>query len=153
MNHASTPHQDDAAADVPTVRVTVPVRQDVLETFQRLAKAGGMSTGRAMGEWLADTSAAVLYMAEKMEQARSAPRLVAREIHSYALGLADETGELLRKVREQSQPARPAAGGPRLRGAPLADGPAAASPPPSPRPVIRGGKSPKATTKARGKKV
>ena len=48
----------------PTVRVTVPVRQDVLDTFQRLAKAGSMSTGRAMGEWLADTIEAASFMAE-----------------------------------------------------------------------------------------
>ena len=79
----------------PTVRVTVPVRQDVLDTFQRLAKAGSMSTGRAMGEWLADTIEAASFMAEKLEQARAAPRIVAREMHAYALGLADETGALL----------------------------------------------------------
>ena len=33
-------------------------------------------------------------MAEKLEQARAAPRIVAREMHAYALGLADETGAL-----------------------------------------------------------
>ena len=69
----------ESAKDATIVRVTVPVRSDVLETFQRLAKAGSMSTGKAMGEWLADTSDAAQFMAQKMEQARAAVQ-----------GLADE---------------------------------------------------------------
>ena len=102
MKHTSPPTlEPDSAADATTVRVTVPVRSDVLALFQRLAKAGGMSTGKAMGEWLADTSDAAEFMAEKMEQARAAPRIVAREMHAYALGLADETGSLIEQVREK----------------------------------------------------
>ena len=95
-----------SAKDATMVRVTVPVRSDVLETFQRLAKAGSMSTGKAMGEWLADTSDAAQFMAQKMEQARAAPRIVAREMHAYALGLADETGALIERVREKGREAR-----------------------------------------------
>ena len=118
----------------PTVRVTVPVRQDVLDTFQRLAKAGSMSTGRAMGEWLADTIEAASFMAEKLEQARAAPRIVAREMHAYALGLADETGALLEKVRQKGRVDRAQGQAPAGR--------AAGAPGPStPRLVIRGGKS------------
>jgi hypothetical protein len=52
-----------------------------------------------MGEWLGDTLEAVEFTATKVEQARAAPKLVMREMHAYALGLADETGELLRKVQ------------------------------------------------------
>ena len=95
-----------SAKDATMVRVTVPVRSDVLETFQRLAKAGSMSTGKAMGEWLADTSDAAQFMAQKMEQARAAPRIVAREMHAYALGLADETGALIERMREKGREAR-----------------------------------------------
>lgn len=60
-----------------------------------------MSTGRAMADWLADTVDAAEFMAEKMEQARAAPKVVMAEMHAYALGLADETGDLLRRVREK----------------------------------------------------
>ena len=115
------------------VRVTVPVRSDVLETFQRLAKAGSMSTGKAMGEWLADTSDAAQFMAQKMEQARAAPRIVAREMHAYALGLADETGALIERMREKGREAR-------QRGA-TSGAPGDGATGPTPRPVIRGGKS------------
>ena len=121
------------------VRVTVPVRSDVLETFQRLAKAGSMSTGKAMGEWLADTSDAAQFMAQKMEQARAAPRLVMQEMHAYALGLADETKQVLEQVRKRGQRGEPASGV------------APASPMP-PRPVIRGGKSHTGKTVPRGGK-
>jgi NTP pyrophosphatase (non-canonical NTP hydrolase) len=59
-----------------------------------------MSTGKAMGEWLADTIDAAEFMASKMEQARATPKLVARELHSYALGLTDMTTELLDKMKK-----------------------------------------------------
>lgn len=84
-------------------RVSVPVSADVLETFQKLAKAGNMSTGRAMAEWLQDTMDAAKYTAMKMEEARQAPRLVARELHSYALGLADETGSLIASIQNKGR--------------------------------------------------
>jgi len=93
-----------------------------------------MSTGRAMGEWLADTIEAASFMAEKLEQARAAPRIVAREMHAYALGLADETGALLEKVRQKGREDRAQGQAPAGR--------AAGAPGPStPRLVIRGGKS------------
>ena len=87
-------------------RVSVPMSAEVLEVFQRLAKAGNMSTGRAIAEWLSDTVEAAQYMASKMEQARAAPKLVMREMHAYALGLADETGELMRNLAEKGKQER-----------------------------------------------
>lgn len=62
-----------------------------------------MSTGRAMGEWLGDTVEAAEYMASTMERARAAPKVVMREIHAYALGLADETGELMRTLAKKGE--------------------------------------------------
>lgn len=132
--------------DGPKVRVTVPVTNEVRDTFQRLAKAGGMSTGRAMGEWLSDTLDAALFMAEKMEQARAAPRIVANELHAYALGLADETSEVLERVREKGRAAR-------AQGQRGSSGRATgqrAGDDFSPRSVIRGGKYPKTGTDGRG---
>lgn len=76
-------------------RVSVPVSAEVLEAFQRLAKASGTSTGKAMAEWLQDTLDAARYMADTMEKAREAPKLVAQQLHLYALGLSDETAALL----------------------------------------------------------
>lgn len=62
-----------------------------------------MSTGRAMAQWLEDTIDAANYMAQNLEKARSAPKQVMAEIHAYALGLADETGDLLAKVRAKGR--------------------------------------------------
>ena len=56
MHHMNTPNHE-------TIRVTVPVRPEVLEAFKRLAAAGNTSTGKAMGEWLADTLEGVEFMA------------------------------------------------------------------------------------------
>jgi len=88
---------------LPEVRLTIPVSAEVHAAFTRVAKAGNMPVGRAMGEWLGDTIDAVEFMAEKMEQARSAPALVARELHSYALGLTEETQGLMAHLRAKGQ--------------------------------------------------
>lgn len=104
----NTPHpQTSLFEDQKPVRVTVPVRPEVLAAFQRLAAAQGVSTGKAMGEWLADTMDAASAMTSMLEKARAAPKLAAREIHSYALGLTDLTSELLEQVKR----GRGAAGG------------------------------------------
>ena len=87
-------------------RVSVPVSGEVLQVFQRLAKAGNTSTGKAMAEWLADTVEAAEYMATTLERARSAPKMVMREMHAYALGLADETGDLIRQISKKGEIAR-----------------------------------------------
>jgi hypothetical protein len=111
------------------VRLTITVTPEVHEAFVQLSKAGNMSISRAMGEWLGDTLDAVKFTAEKMQQARAAPKIVMREMHAYALGLADETGALMKRVREQSPSGKRSADGD--------------FPPPS----LTGGKSP---GKARG---
>ena len=117
--------QSPPTLETKEVRLTIPVSAEVHEAFTRIAKATKMPVGRAMGEWLGDTIEAAQLMAEKLEQARAAPRLVMQEMHAYALGLADETGALLDKVRKEGQKAR--------EGRARADRPAAAAPttPPS----------------------
>lgn len=62
-----------------------------------------MSISKAMGEWLGDTLDAAQFMALKMEQARAAPKLVMAEMHAYALGLADETGDFIEKMKEMGK--------------------------------------------------
>src|SRR5690606_29055188 len=84
-----------------TIRVTVPVAPEVQEVFRRLSEASGMSVGKAMGDWLSDTSEAAIAMAELMEKAREQPKLVARQLHGYALGLTDMTTELLDDLRRK----------------------------------------------------
>ena len=117
--------QSPPTLETKEVRLTIPVSAAVHAAFPGIAKATKMPVGRAMGEWLGDTIEAAQLMAEKLEQARAAPRLVMQEMHAYALGLADETGALLDKVRKEGQKAREA----RAR----ADRPATAAPttPPS----------------------
>lgn len=132
MHHMNTPDAD-------RVRLTISVTPEVHETFARLAKAGSMSLSRAMGEWLADTVEAAQFMAAKMEEARAAPKKVMREMHAYALGLADETGSLIEGIRQGAAAERKA------KRAPV-------PPVPTPRPVIRGVKVPKQGQASRGKR-
>jgi hypothetical protein len=88
---------------VPNVRLTISVSPEVHSAFHRLAKARSMSISKAMGEWLGDTLDAAEYMAQTLEKARAAPKLVAQELHAYALGLGDETGELLKRLRSEGR--------------------------------------------------
>ena len=131
------------------VRLTITVTPEVHAAFRRLADASGMSMGKAMGEWLGDTLEAVEFMDEKMEQARAAPRLVMQEMHAYALGLADETKQVLANVKERERAGRASAARART-GGPHA--PAAPTAPTPPRPVIRGGKSHQGKVGPRGGK-
>jgi len=121
--------------------VSVPVSAEVLETFKRLGKAGNMSTGAAIADWLADTMEAAEFMASKMEQARAAPKAVMREMHAYALGLADETGDMMRKLTEKGAADRASAS---KRSAAM---PVEAPNPPS---CNTGGKLPKTGRKVKG---
>lgn len=88
------------------IRLTISVTPEVHATFQRMAKASGQSISRSMGGWLDDTCEAASFMAEKLEQARAAPKLVAQEMHAYAMGLADETGQLMEQLRERGRAER-----------------------------------------------
>ena len=81
------------------IRLTITVTPEVHETFTRFAKAASMPVGRAMGEWLGDTLDAAAWTAKKMEDARAQPKLVARELHAYALGMADEAGALIKSMQ------------------------------------------------------
>lgn len=81
-----------------TVRVTVPLDPKVHAVFKHLAEVSGMSVGRAMGEWLADTSEAAVSMADLLQKAREQPKLVAKQIEAYSLGLSDITAELLESL-------------------------------------------------------
>lgn len=99
-------HMDKTLSSPKPPRVSVPVTEEVLQVFQRLAAASGMSTGKAMAEWLTDTVEAAEYMASTMERARAAPKVVMREMHAYALGLADETGELIRQIAKKGEAGR-----------------------------------------------
>ena len=111
------------------VRLTITITPETHAIFKRLAEAGNMSLSRCMGEWLGDTAEAAEYMALKMEEARAKPKQVMREMHAYALGLADETSSLLSSMASGKRATARAAS-------------ATGAAPAPPRPVIRGGKSP-----------
>ena len=122
------------------IRLTIPVTPEVHSAFQRIASATSMSTGRAMGEWLGDTLDAAQYLAETLEKARAAPKLVAQQLHAYALGLSDETGSLLQKIQE----------GPGAPPARAQRGPAGSPDPLTPPSSNTGGKVPSRAKKPSG---
>jgi hypothetical protein len=116
-------------------RVSVPLSGEALHAFQILAKAQNVSTGKAIAEWLEETIDAVLYLSKILEEARSAPKLVAQKMHAFALGLADESGALLEQIKTESkQRAQDAQRPTRDGGFPV------------PPPCNTGGKVPKKTT-------
>jgi hypothetical protein len=94
------------------IRLTITVTPEVHATFQRFAKAAGMSLGRAMGEWLGDTLEGAELLAAQLERARAAPKAAIREMHAFALGLTDETNALMRKMTEEGRAAHGGASAP-----------------------------------------
>lgn len=81
------------------IRLTISVTPEVHAAYSRLAAVSNSSIGREMGDFLQETIHAVQFVTDKMEQARAAPQVVMREMHAYALGLADETGALMEQLR------------------------------------------------------
>jgi hypothetical protein len=117
------------------IRLTITVTPEVHEVFSRMSNAAGISLGKCMGDWLGDTMDGAQFVAQKMEEARKAPRVVMREMQVFAGGLVDQvnaTAESLRRV--------PAASGARRH-------PAEPVPPSS----NTGGKSPRKTSTPGGK--
>jgi hypothetical protein len=47
-----------------------------------MSSASGVSLGKCMGDWLNDTMDGAQFVALKMEEARQAPRVVMRRMHS-----------------------------------------------------------------------
>ena len=85
------------------LRLTISVSPEVHDTFQLLAEASGVSISRAMGDWLDDTRDGAAFMAEIVRKAREAPRVAARELHAYALGLSEMTGDLIEEIRQKGR--------------------------------------------------
>lgn len=93
-----------------------------------------------MGEWLADTLEGAQFVTDRLERARQAPRLVARELRQSLLGALDEADAVIAGIKPDRL-AAPGGGG-----TPTTTGGASGTPFP-PRPVIRGGKSRPSTGK------
>ena len=98
------------------IRLTISVTPEVHEIFQRLAKGSSMSISRTRGDWLRDTADGAEFLALKVEQARSAPSVVMREMQAFALGAADEAGAVVEHLRRKGQEARRAQVAQRGRG-------------------------------------
>jgi len=94
MHQSNPPHTQK--------RVTVPVSLDVLQAFQELASVSGVSTGKAMGDWLADTLDGVSLMTDLLRKAKEAPRLAALEIQAYGRGISGLADDILHDLRAKS---------------------------------------------------
>ena len=81
------------------IRLTISVTPEVHAVFTRMAEASGMSLGRCMGEWLADTVEGAEFLTHQLVKAREAPRTVIKQMRQQALGLSDAMGDLLEDIR------------------------------------------------------
>lgn len=82
------------------IRLTITVTPEVHATFTRIAEAGGMSLGRTMGEWLADTVEGAQFVAAQMEKAKKAPVTVMREMQAMLHGAQGEAALMLDGFRK-----------------------------------------------------
>jgi hypothetical protein len=85
------------------IRLTITVTPEVHQIFSNMADAAGISLGKCMGEWLADTADGAQFVALKMQEARKAPKTVMREMQASVRGLAEEVDSTLHDIRLKSQ--------------------------------------------------
>lgn len=116
------------------IRTTISLSPEAYEIFKRMAAASNTSVSRAMGDWLTDTADAATMITLKMEEAKSAPVRVMREMQAMVAGMALEVGAIIEGARDEAAVLRQVRHA--QRGAPVVT----LSPPPSSN---TGGKSPK----------
>ncbi len=102
------------------VRLTVSVPSEALDVFRSMADAAGISVGRCIGDWLADTADGAQLVAAKMQEAKRAPRRVMQEVRAMLRGAHGEAGDVLEALRRKgrSDRAGDAAGAPARSAAP-----------------------------------
>lgn len=83
------------------IRTTISLTPEAHAIFKRMANAANMSTSRAMGEWLSDTSDAAEMIVLKMEDAKKAPMRVMREMQAMIAGMNDQVKADIVKVRRK----------------------------------------------------
>lgn len=59
-----------------TVRVTVAMSPQAVDTFKQMAKVGKLSFSKCVGEWLEDTADAAQFVSQSMREARDAPKRI-----------------------------------------------------------------------------
>lgn len=99
------------------IRLTISVTPEVHAIFTKMAEAAGVSLGKCMGDWLADTAEGAEFVAQKVVEARQAPMSVMRQFQGLARGLLEEVdsaAEVLGKAQRTS--ARQTAGQAELPG-------------------------------------
>ena len=75
------------------IRLTITVDSEVRDVFAAMAETAGVSLGKCMGDWLADTMDGAQFVAQKMAEAKRSPKTVMRELQSMAGGLQELIGE------------------------------------------------------------
>ena len=123
------------------VRFTIAVDADVYEAFADLAQSSGVSMSRCIGDWLRDTAEAAQMTTIRVNEVRKGHQEIHREYLASAARQAEKymAGEIGSQWRGGASGERVAV-------------PFGTSVGVSPRPVIRGGKSPEQGKKlARGK--
>jgi hypothetical protein len=123
------------------IRTTISITPEAYEIFKRMAAAANTSVSRAMGDWLTDTADAATMITLKMEEAKSAPVRVMRELQAMVSGMGKEVDQIMADVRQGKQEKRESPGVGRASG--TRPGSIAQSSPPSSN---TGGKSPTPST-------
>lgn len=95
------------------IRTTISVDPEVYEIFKRMATAANQSVSRTMGDWLTDTADAATMITTKMEEAKSAPVRVMRELQAMVAGMGKEVDEIAEVVRERRREERQVGRAPR----------------------------------------
>ena len=121
------------------IRLSITVTPEVHAIFTRIAEAAGTSLGHAMGDWLEDTSDGAQFVAQKMVEARQAPKTVMREMQAFTKGLMAEVDDLAGQMRRGEWPAEVGSAQPGRR--------LATAPHPSPPSSNTGGKVPRGNPK------
>ena len=83
------------------VRITVSIDPEVLEVFKQQAGVLGLSVGRTIGDWCADTVDAAQLVNGNIKRAKAAPAEVMRELQQLTRDTAGVLGEAARVIERR----------------------------------------------------
>lgn len=84
------------------VRVTVSIDAEVLEVFRQQAEVLGVSLGRAIGDWCADTADSAQLVLGNIKRAKAAPAQVMRELQDMSRALVKSVDATAKQINEAS---------------------------------------------------
>lgn len=86
------------------IRTTVPIDEETLEVFHRMAEVMGKSLGSTLGDWLAESRDAAQMVTAALVKAKESPARALRDLQAIAEATQARIGDMQDEMRQGNTP-------------------------------------------------